>query len=133
MKINKQAKRGAKGLYQSCQVDGLLDENRVRRVVEEVIQSKPRGYLAILSHFQRLVRLDMLRRTAAVESSVELSPEERRNIEAQLASRYGRGLTISYQVDPSLIGGVRIKVGSDVYDGSVAGRLHALQESFQAA
>jgi len=133
MKISKQAKRGAKALFQSCLVDGLLDENRVRQVVDEVIQSKPRGYVPILSHFQRLVKLDLQRRAATVQSSVELSGAERSQIESQLQARYGRGLTTSYEVQAALIGGVRITVGSDVYDGSGAGRLRALQESFQTA
>jgi F-type H+-transporting ATPase subunit delta len=133
MKIPKQAKRSAKALFQQCLVEGVLDENRVRRVVDEVVVGKPRGYLPILNHFERLVKLELQRRAAAIESSVELSPEQRRQIEAQLQARYGRGLSYTYTTNPGLIGGARIQVGSDVYDGTVVGRLRALQESFQVA
>lgn len=111
-------------------VDGLLDENRVRDAVRRVLEAKPRGYLGILGHFQRLVKLDLERRTAKVESAVALTPEMRARLEGDLMRRYGRGLNLSFAQNPALIGGLRIKVGSDVYDGSVRGRLDALAESF---
>jgi F-type H+-transporting ATPase subunit delta len=95
-----------------------------------VLQVKPRGYLAILSHFERLLKLDFDRRSARIESAVPLSQELSAKTKAELEKTYGPGLNISFGVNPALIGGVRIKVGSDVYDGSVQARLAALQESF---
>ena len=68
VKISKQARRDAKELFHACRVNGVLDEAKVRQVVQQVIAAKPRGYFAILSHFQRLVKLDLDRRTARVES-----------------------------------------------------------------
>jgi F-type H+-transporting ATPase subunit delta len=47
-----------------------------------------------------------------------------------LEKRYGAGLNVTYSVDPSLIGGLRIQVGSDLYDGSVKTRLEKLAQSF---
>jgi F-type H+-transporting ATPase subunit delta len=110
----------------------LLDENRVREAVKKVVEVKPRGYLQILSQFQRLVKLDLERRTAFVESATPLPEDMQSKVRANLAKAHGRGLTISFAQNPALIGGLRIKVGSDVYDGSVQGRLHALEESFEA-
>jgi F-type H+-transporting ATPase subunit delta len=130
MKITKQARREAKELFRTCVVAGLLDENRVRQAVQQVIQLKPRGYVAILTHFLRLVKLDLERRTAQVESATPLSPDLQAQIQTSLARSYGKGLNISFAQNPKLIGGMRIKVGSDVYDGSVQGRLAELQESF---
>jgi len=130
MKISKQARREAKELFRSCSVNGLLDEGRLRQAVQSVLQGKPRGYLAILSHFERLLKLDLDRRTARIESAVALSQELAAKTKAALEKTYGPGLNISFGVNPALIGGVRIKVGSDVYDGSVQARLAALQESF---
>ncbi len=130
MKISKQARREAKQLFKSCIVDGLLDENRARQAVQQLLELKPRGYLAILSHFGRLVKLDVERRTAKVESAVSLPPDIQSKVQAGLTRHYGQGLTISFTQNPALIGGLRIKVGSDVYDGSVQARLNALQESF---
>ena len=130
MKISKQARREAKQLFRSCLVNGLLDENRARQIVQRVLEVKPRGYVAILSHFQRLLRLDIERRTAVIESAASLAPEVRDNAQASLSRVYGPGLNISFAQNPALIGGMRIKVGSDVYDGSIQARLAALHESF---
>jgi F-type H+-transporting ATPase subunit delta len=130
MKITKQARREAKQLFRTCSVNGVLDENRARQAVDELLAVKPRGYVAILSHFERLVKLDIDRRTATVESAVPLASDIQSKVQAGLTKQYGQGLTISFTQNPALIGGLRIKVGSDVYDGSVQARLNELQESF---
>ncbi len=129
MKITKQARRDAKQLFRSCVVNGVLDEAKAKQVVAQLIALKPRGFEAILSHFQRLVKLDIERRTAVVESAAPVSPELQASVTSQLAKLYGNGLSISFAQNPSLIGGLRIKVGSDVYDGSVKARLAALEAS----
>ena len=130
MKITKQSRREAKELFRSCVVGGLLEENRVRQAVQQVLQTKPRGFLAILTHFLRLVKLDIEKRTARVESATPLASDLQTQIQTSLARSYGKGLDISFAQNPELLGGIRIKVGSDVYDGSVQGRLAELQESF---
>jgi F-type H+-transporting ATPase subunit delta len=129
MKISKQARRDAKALFTNCKVSGLLDENRVRQTVSAVITQKPRGYVGILSHLQRLVKLDIERRTARVESAAQLSESLIVSVKASLAQRYGQGLDVSFAVNPTLIGGLRVKVSSDVFDGTVWARLNALAES----
>jgi len=129
MKINKQARRDGKELFNACRVNGVLDEARVRDAVSRVIGAKPRGYLAALTHFKRLVKLDLDRRTARVENAVETPPAMQAQITAGLTARYGPGLNLSFWVNPALIGGLKIKVGSDIYDGSVAGRLAALESA----
>ena len=130
MKISKKAKRDAKQLFRSCVVGGLLDENRVRSTVTQVIAQKPRQYVPVLSHFQRLVRLELQRRQASVESAVALPGDLQSGVQANLSRLYGAGLNLAFTQNPALIGGLRIQVGSDVYDGSVQSRLAALQESF---
>lgn len=130
MKISKQTKREAKELFRSCFADGTLDENRVRQAVSQVAAARPRGYIAILSHFQRLVKLELDRHTAKVESTVPMAPELEADVKARLGRVYGPGLDFSFTQNPALLGGLRIKVGSDVYDGSIQARLAALQENF---
>ena len=130
MKISKQARRDAKQLFQICRANGLLDNAKASQAVRAVIVQKPRGYIGILSHFQRLVKLDLDRRTARVESAVPLSAAQQASVEANLTGRYGAGLILSYSQNPALLGGMRVKVGSDVFDGSVQARLTALAESF---
>lgn len=130
MKVSKQARRDAKELFRSSVVNGVLDENRVRQVVGKVIELKPRGFIGILTHFERLVKLEVERRTAKVESAMPLSPEVQADVASKLGKLYGQGLNISFAQNPALLGGLRIKVGSDVYDGSVQARLENLVESF---
>ena len=130
MKATKQARREATQLFRLCLVNGLLDENRARQAVQQIVAAKPRGYLATLSYFQRLVRLDYAGRTARVESALTLPADMQASVQTGLARVYGPGLGTSFADNPALIGGMRIRVGSDVYDGSVQRRLAALEQSF---
>jgi len=130
MKTTRQAKREAKRLFRFCLVSGLLDEARTRQVVQRIIDGKRRGGLALLSHFRRLVKLDHARHTAQVESAMPLPEDLRASVQAGLARTYGPGISASFAHNPGLIGGMRIKVGSDVYDGSVRARLAALERNF---
>ena len=130
MKITKQAKREAKQLYRLCLVNGLLDENRVRRVVQQVIAAGERDCPSILAHFLRLVKVDYAGHTATIESATPLPPDLRTTLQAGLMQRYGPGLTTEFIERTELIGGMRIQVGCDVYDGSVRAGLEALAKSF---
>jgi F-type H+-transporting ATPase subunit delta len=127
VKITKRARRDAKELFRCCRVKGVLDEAKVRQVVQKVIATKPRGYVGILSHFQRLLKLDLDCRTARVESAVPLAEPQQAAIRDNLTRRYGQGLIFSFTPNPGLIGGLRVQVGSDVFDGSVQARLNALE------
>jgi F-type H+-transporting ATPase subunit delta len=129
MKITKQARHEARQLFLSCQAGGLLDEGRARQAVRRVAESKPRGYLAVLSQFLRLVKLDVARHTARVESAAALPAQFQAGVQADLSRRYGGGLNFIFAQNPALLGGIRVQVGGDVYDGSVQARLAALRES----
>jgi F-type H+-transporting ATPase subunit delta len=129
LKVSRQARREAKQLLRVCQTNGVLDDVKVRQAVQRVIATKPRGYLGMLSHFERLVRLDVARRSARIESAVALSPAQQGAVRTNLTQRYGPGLETTFAQNPALLGGLRIQVGSDVYDGSVQARLRALEES----
>src|SRR5262245_18240992 len=130
MKTTTQVKREAKHLFRLCFVDGSLDSTRVYLVIRRVLRSKRRGYLALANQFQRLVRLDQLNHTAQIESETSLTPELRANVQQRLVQAYGPKLDVSFAEDPELIGGMRIKVSSDVYDGSIKAGLAALENSF---
>jgi F-type H+-transporting ATPase subunit delta len=130
MKISKRAQRDARELFRCCLVNGVLDETRGRQAVALLLESKPRGYLEILGRLHRLVKLEIAKRTATVENAVESTPEQQAGIKASLERHYGQGLDIHYVANPALIGGLRVQVGSDLYDGSVKTRLERLQQSF---
>jgi F-type H+-transporting ATPase subunit delta len=127
MKSSKQTRRAARRMYRVCQVNGRLDPDRVRQIVQRVARAGRRGTVQILGDFLRLVRLDRDRHRAVIESAAGLSDDVRREVHAGLERTYGDGLETLFEVNPALIGGMRIRVGSDVYDGSVRGRLAALE------
>jgi F-type H+-transporting ATPase subunit delta len=126
MRASKKVKRTARGLFKFCLVDGVLNEERTRRVARALASSRTRGSLRVLSDFQRLVRLDRDRHIAVVESAAPLGESLRRDIQTSLARTYGETLEMSFGENRELIGGIRITVGSDVYDGSIRAKLTAL-------
>jgi F-type H+-transporting ATPase subunit delta len=130
MKISRQAKHEAAQLFRLCKRNGLLDEGRVRQAVRALIAAGYRESPAILAHFLRLVRLDCQQHTARIESAAPLPDDLRAQVEARLKQIYGQGLIMDFVEQPSLIGGLRIRVGSNVYDSSVLGRLAAMERSF---
>ena len=64
---------------------------------------------------------------ATVSSATPIAPEQLDRLGAQLAVRYGRQLRINSRIDADLIGGVRVQIGGDVIDGSVATKLNDLR------
>lgn len=130
MSRTRQARRDARQLFRLCLSDGLLDAERVGQVVRSVSQSKNRNRFLVLARFQRLVELDCTRHSATIDSATPLPPALREELQAALSRRYGAGLSVTFRETPALIGGMRVTVANDVYDGSVQGRLAALNEHF---
>jgi F-type H+-transporting ATPase subunit delta len=130
MKTTRRSRRGARRLFAACAPGGVVDEHRARAVTRRLADARVREALAILTDFHRLVRLDRERHSAVVESVLPLPADVRQEIEAELARRYGANLRTTYVQSPALIAGIRIRVGSDVYDGSVRARLRALESRF---
>src|SRR5262245_37002024 len=130
MHTARKARKDATRLWRLCLVNGRPDPARVRKVVDGLVETTRTGARAVLAHFLRLVRLDAARWSARVATAVPLDAADRAVVEATLAERYGSGIDATFAVDPALIGGMRLSVGSDVYDGSVRARLDALDRRF---
>ena len=130
MKSGKQVAREAKHLFRLCTREGRVDEDRVRWVVRRVLESKRRGYLGLLGALHRLLKLEYERHEAEIESAELLPFDLRDRVQTGLTEVYGPELTWSFAQNPALIGGMRIKVGCDVYDSSIRSALGALARSF---
>ncbi len=89
MKINKETRQLAKGLLRSSFTDGQLDNGRVSSLVKSLIEKKPRNYIKVLDAYKRLLRLEVEKRTATIESASELQPEAAREIIENLKRKYG--------------------------------------------
>ena len=126
MKASKEAIRAARKLMRLSIKDGRLDLETAQKMTHRIAEAKPRGYLGILSVFQRLLRLEVGKKHAVVESATQLDANEGEGIAEDLRHKYGDDLTTEFKTNPDLIGGLRIRVGSDVWDGSVRARLQNL-------
>src|SRR5260221_13567410 len=130
MTTAKQAQRQATRLFRACLVNGGVDEARARRVVDRLLGAGRPGTLPGLRRFHRLLRLDQAKQAIDVRSAAPLAPDIRTRLEAKLAKLYGPGRIARFTEDPTLIAGVRITIGSTVFDGTVQGRLAALEAQF---
>ena len=130
MKISKTAAAAARRLFGLCHTSGRFDESKLRQVISSLIASQPRDYRAILAALHTLTRLELGRRKVTIESAVEMDDATRQRVAAGLTNQYGEGLDFQYQVTPSLLGGLRIRVGNDVFDGSVQGRIDRFANAF---
>ena len=133
MKIPKEARKLSRSLFRSSFTDGRLDRAKVTAVLQAVIERKPRHTLSALKNYQRLVRMELARRHAVIESATPLELDASTGILLDLQTQFGSDITHEFKVTPALIGGVRIQLGSDVWDGSVSGRLERLQNALSNA
>jgi F-type H+-transporting ATPase subunit delta len=130
MKINKEIRRLSREMVRASFTDGQLDRGKIASLVQSLIAKRPRNYIGILQNYKRLLRLEIEKRHARIESASELSAETNSRILQNLKKKYGRDLTTEFVVDRELLAGMRIRVGSDVWDGSVRHRLERLQQQF---
>ncbi|HEY5036252.1 MAG TPA: F0F1 ATP synthase subunit delta [Chthoniobacterales bacterium] len=128
MKVNKDIRQVARHLVRASFADGALDRKKVQKIFGEIAKKKPRHYLQLLETYQRLLRLEAEKHRAQIESATPLDQATGHQIAADLKRKYGKGLTTEFSVNAALLGGVRIRVGSDVWDSSVRNRLERLQQ-----
>lgn len=126
MKVSKEARKISRELYKASLQDGRLVEDRVRKIAQHLVSTKPRHFQDILRNYDRMIRSELASRHATIESATDLDAETREQLEGTLRSKYGQDLTTEFKTDASLIGGLRIKLGSDVYDSTVKERLARL-------
>ena len=128
MKISKEARRFARELFTLSLSNGRLDAGKSKSLTDQLVAEKPRSYGQILREYARLVRLELERRHATIDSATALDGGEADKLRQDIVSRFGDDVTIEFRTNPELLGGLRIQVGSDVWDGTVSNRLHLLQQ-----
>jgi len=128
MKFNKEIRQISREMVRASFTNGQLDSGKIASIVDSVIARKPRNYVDILKNYRRLLRLELEKRRARIETASEVDPAIKAEIVASLKKKYGGDLTSEFLVNPQLLGGMRIRVGSDVWDGTVRNRLDRLQQ-----
>lgn len=88
---------------------------------EEIIRETESEYIALANEARGIVE-------AEVTSAVELSPDQEARLIAQLAETTGKRIELSKRLDPTLIGGLVVRMGDTVIDGSIRGQLEAIRQ-----
>jgi F-type H+-transporting ATPase subunit delta len=129
MKIDSHARQSAKKFLRAAlRPDGSIDEGALRETVRRLATEKPRGYLAILYRLRKLVEIAGDERAVRIESATPL-PDQGASIVAELERQYGPASRHSYELKPDLLGGLRIRRGSTIWDGTVSTRLQRLGQN----
>jgi F-type H+-transporting ATPase subunit delta len=128
MKINKEIRQLSREMLRASFTDGQLDPGRITSLVDSLITRKPRRYIDVLKNYKRLLRLELENRRATIETASEVDAATISELAANLKKKYGSDLKTEFVVNPELLGGMRIRVGSDVWDGTVRNRLERLQQ-----
>ncbi len=126
MKVSKDARNLSRRLLRLSLTEGRLDEAKVRSLVQSVLTEKPRHYLGALEAFHHLLRLEQAKRHATIESATELDAPTQSSVLSSLRAKYGADIDAEFRVNRGLIGGLRIQLGSNVWDGTVQNRLASL-------
>ncbi len=129
MKRDQKIIKLAKKLVELSKENGVVTESKVVEVLSGLQQVQHRHHLTVLKTFLNYLRREVALQTAVVSTPAGLSDDALGAIEAQFSRLYNRPVNAVTQQDTSLIAGVRVRVGDDVYDASVAGRLQRLAES----
>lgn len=129
MKRDQKITKLAKKLVELSKDNGVVTESKVSEVLAGLQQVQHRNHLTVLKTFLNYLRRELALQTAVVSTPASLSGDALKAIEVQFSKLYNRPVNAVTQEDTSLIAGVRVRVGDDVYDASVAGRLQRLAES----
>ncbi len=132
MKLSKEGRKLSKALFRTSFVNGALDSARVSQISEHVAQSKPRNYIGVLKELARLIRLELAKKEATIESVTDLDAGEKNEITRALRAKYGADVTTEFKTNSGILGGVRIQIGSDVLDATVRTRLDRLSVDLAA-
>jgi F-type H+-transporting ATPase subunit delta len=123
---SKQTHQLAHQLFKLSLENGAVSDARVAGVLEYVEKHRPAHAMAVLKAYHRLVAAEVARSRAVIEHAGSLQPEALTQIASAMSRKYGRAITPVAQRNDSLLAGVRVRVGDDTYESSIAGQLAAL-------
>ncbi|MBL4576131.1 MAG: F0F1 ATP synthase subunit delta [Opitutaceae bacterium] len=127
MALDKQIQQLAKVFLEASMEEGSISASRVTEVLRYIEENSPRHQIAVLKAYQRFVRIELEKHIAHVESATDLSDSVLENISAAMSTRYNRTIKAIASKNENLIAGIRVRVGCDVFEDSIANQLSALQ------
>lgn len=125
----KQIQQNARQFFRLSVADGVVSPERVAGVLEYIEKHRPPHTMAVLKAYQRLIATEIARGQAVIEHAGTVGPAVPAALAAALTRKYGRPITSRTRRNDTLLAGLRVRVGDDVYESSVAGQLAALAAS----
>lgn len=125
----KQIQQLARQFFQLSFADGALSAERVGGVLQYIERHRPANALAVLRVYRRLVAAEVARGQALVEHAGVAAAASLDAVSAALSKKYGRRIVWVARRNDALLAGLRVRVGDDVYESSVAGQLGQLAAS----
>lgn len=129
MRADKKTKALAKQLFRLSLVNGAVSPEQVAGVLGYVEKVAPRNSLGLLKLYQRAIVTELAKSHARVEHAGPISEATLRMIEGAMTQKYKRPVTATASANPRLLAGLRVRIGSDVYESTVAGQLATLSQA----
>jgi F-type H+-transporting ATPase subunit delta len=126
MRADKKTKLLAKQLFKLSVVNGAVSPEQVTGVLGYIEKNAPRQSLALLQLYHRAIAAELAKSSAVVEHAGPVSEATLQSIAAAMTKKYSRPVAASAKANPKLLAGLRVRVGSDVYESTVAGQLATL-------
>jgi F-type H+-transporting ATPase subunit delta len=126
MRASKQSNEFARQLFRLSIEGDQISAERVAAVLAHLALHPPRQPLAVLRRYYRLVARQLARNRALVEHGGPVDDGLLRAIEVAFTRKYRRPIAAAARPNPDLIAGLRVRIGDDVYEASVAGQLAVL-------
>ena len=126
MAADKQTKLLAKQLFKLSLVNGVVSPEQVAGVLGWVEKTSPHRPVALLKAYHHRIAIELAKSRAEVEHAGPVTDATLKQIEAAMTKRYQRPVTATAKSNQSLLAGLRVRVGSDIYESSVAGQLASL-------
>lgn len=104
-----------------------LNEQRQRALIQEFFSGVKSGRVAVLGESGFAGESA----SAEVTSALPLTVDEKETVRQDVLSRIGNQATVTFRVDPNILGGLVIRVGDKILDGSVAGQMENLRQSLR--
>ncbi|MFF8830068.1 F0F1 ATP synthase subunit delta [Streptomyces sp. NPDC015131] len=120
---DKGATASAKGELLRSLLGGRAAPATERLITRLVTQPRGRSLEAGLESLSKLAAARRDRMVAVVTSAVPLSDQQKQRLGGVLARLYGRQMHLNLDVDPTVLGGISVRVGDEVVNGTVASRL----------
>jgi F-type H+-transporting ATPase subunit delta len=112
---------------------GVLDAEATNLAKLLIESNRVRDVAAVDAEFKRLADEAAGRVRATVTTAVELAPEDRDRVAAELSKRLGKEIRLEVVVDASIVGGMKLQYGDRLVDASVATRLQQLRRRLAAS